>query len=140
VITGRSDATLNRGGIRSGTSDFYRVVEKVAGVQESLVVDVALPESVDDGTMWLFVVKDVDADSDEIINNIRRVVRSELSPRHVPDEIRFVIAVPKTLNGKLCEVPVKRILLGARPEDVVNWESLQNPESLDYFVNLANGT
>ena len=115
-------------------------MEKVAGVQESLVVDVAVPDSVDDGTMWLFVVKDADADSDEIISNIRRVVRSELSPRHVPDEIRFVIAVPKTLNGKLCEVPVKRILLGARPEDVVNWESLQNPESLDYFVNLANGT
>jgi len=138
VIMGRSDATLNRGGIRSGTSDFYRAVEKIDGVQDSLVVDVSQPGSSDDGTMWLFVVKSDSSDEQEIMEQVRRAVRLELSPRHVPDEIRFIRAIPKTLNGKKCEVPVKRILLGARPGDVVNVESLDDPSSLDYFVQIAN--
>ncbi len=138
VIMGRSDAPPNRGGIRSGTSDFYRAVEKVDGVLDSLVVDVAQPTSTDDGIMWLFVVKSDDADEQKIIEQVCRAVRTELSPRHVPDEIRFIASIPETLNGKKCEVPVKRILLGARPEDVVNVESFQDASSLDFFVQIAN--
>ena len=138
VVVGRSDATLNRGGIRSGTADFYRVVEKIEGIVETLVVDVVQPGSTDDGIMWLFVVKSDEADEQEIIEQVRCVVKSKLSPRHVPDEVRFISSMPKTLNGKKCEVPVKRILQGARPQEVINIDSLQDASALDIFIQLTN--
>ena len=138
VVVGRSDATLNRGGIRSGTADFYRVVEKIEGIVETLVVDVVQPGSTDDGIMWLFVVKSDEADEQEIIEQVRCVVKSKLSPRHVPDEVRFISSIPKTLNGKKCEVPVKRILQGARPQEVINIDSLQDASALDIFIQLTN--
>lgn len=134
VIVGRSDATLNRGGIRSGTADFYRVIERVVGVKDSLVVDIAKPNSSEDGNLWLFISVEGDSDHDIIVQRIRAAIRMELSPRHVPDEIRFVQSIPKTLNGKKCEVPVKKILLGAKPKEVMNLESLQDPNSLEPFV------
>ena len=134
---GRSDATLNRGGIRSGTADFYRAVEKIEGIFDTLVVDVTQPGSTDDGVLWLFVVKSVEANEQEIMKQVRRVVKSELSPRHVPDEVRFISSIPKTLNGKKCEVPVKRILQGARAQEVINIESLQDASALDIFIRLA---
>jgi acetoacetyl-CoA synthetase len=137
VIMGRSDATLNRGGIRTGTADYYRVVESVNGVKEALVVD--LPENVEgtDGSIWLFIVPSNNDDTNGLVDQLKLAVRVQLSPRHVPDEVRFVDALPKTLNGEKCEIPVKRILLGSNPAEVVNIDSLQAPDSLDAFVKIA---
>jgi acetoacetyl-CoA synthetase len=83
------------------------------------------------------VVKSVEANEQEIMKQVRRVVKSELSPRHVPDEVRFISSIPKTLNGKKCEVPVKRILQGALPQEVINIGSLQDASALDIFIRLA---
>jgi acetoacetyl-CoA synthetase len=130
IITGRSDATLNRGGVRMGTSEFYRVVEELEPIQDSVVVDTSdyLSES---GKLWLFVVlrpgRELDA---ALLQTIQRTLRAKLSPRHVPDEIRAVGAVPRTLSGKKLEVPIKRLLGGAKLGDVVNPGTLQNPEAL----------
>jgi acetoacetyl-CoA synthetase len=121
VITGRSDATLNRGGVRIGSSELYRVVETIPGVLESLVVDTG--ELGREGELLLFVVLDDAAD--------------RLSPRHVPDRIEQVPAIPKTLNGKRLEVPVKRLLLGASLEDVASPGALADPEALEAFRVFA---
>jgi acetoacetyl-CoA synthetase len=144
VISGRSDATLNRGGVRLGTSDFYAVVEALAEVDDSLVVHVDDRES--DGTgmgeLVLFValvpgLTLTDGLEREIVSALRR----ELSPRHVPDRIVQVPAVPRTLSGKKLEVPVKRILEGSAPDAAASRDSLANPEALDWFGerHRANG-
>jgi acetoacetyl-CoA synthetase len=137
VIYGRSDSTLNRGGVRMGTSEFYRVVESLPEIADSLVVDTgSLEDAV--GTMWLFVVLKPDVVFDTALRRrIKDVLKSELSPRHVPDEIRAVSAVPRTLNGKKLEVPIKRILLGADPEKVASRDTLANPGALDELVALV---
>jgi acetoacetyl-CoA synthetase len=136
VIYGRSDSTINRGGVRMGTSEIYRAVLEVPEVVDALVVD--LPREGTDGWMPLFVVLREGASlSDELTATIRRRVREDCSPRHVPNEIRQISAVPRTLSGKLLEVPVKRILTGTAVEDAASRESLANPEALDYFVQLA---
>ena len=137
VIYGRSDSTLNRGGVRMGTSELYRVVEGLPEVADSLVVDTgSLEDAV--GTMWLFVVPKAGVELDAALRRrIKDVLKKELSPRHVPDEIRAVTAVPRTLNGKKLEVPVKRILLGADPEKVASRDTLANPEALDALVKIA---
>lgn len=137
VIVGRSDATLNRAGIRTGTSDYYRVVEGLDGVQDAMVVDLAQPGSTDDGQILLFVVAEATASHETLSDQLRRAIRAGISPRHVPDEIHFVDAIPKTLNGKKCEVPVKRILMGAPPAEVINLGSLHDPRALDPFLQLA---
>jgi acetoacetyl-CoA synthetase len=136
VISGRSDSTLNRGGVRMGTSEFYSVLEAMPEIADSLVVDTgSLADAI--GKMWLFVVPraGVTLDSD-LKRRIRDVLKTELSPRHVPDQIRAIAAVPRTLNGKKLEVPVKRILLGERPEKVASRDTLANPEALDALVEL----
>ena len=111
VIYGRSDATLNRGGVRMGTSEFYRVVERLPEIADSLVVDTG--QLGQDGRLILYVVpadgRDLD---DELTARIRRCCAAELSPRHVPDEIHQVPGIPRTLSGKKLEVPVRKILLG----------------------------
>jgi acetoacetyl-CoA synthetase len=136
VISGRSDSTINRGGVRMGTSEIYRAVLDVDDVVDALVVD--LPREGTDGWMPLFVVLREGASlSDELVSEIRRRVREDCSPRHVPNEIRQIDAVPRTLSGKLLEVPVKRILTGTPPDQAASRESLANPEALDYFVELA---
>ncbi len=137
IIYGRSDSTLNRGGVRMGTSEFYRVVEALPEVQDSLVVDTgSLSER--DGKLWLFVAlrggQVLDA---PLRQRLRDVLRGQLSPRHVPDEIREVRAIPRTLNGKKLEVPVKRILLGAAPESAVSASTLPDPSVLEPFIALA---
>jgi acetoacetyl-CoA synthetase len=138
VIYGRSDSTLNRGGVRMGTSEFYRVVEAIPGITDSLVVDTATLEDDAIGKLWLFVVLAAGATLDsELEKKIRATVKAELSPRHVPDAIVAVAAVPRTLNGKKLEVPVKRLLLGAAAEKVASRDTLSNPEALDAFVELA---
>jgi acetoacetyl-CoA synthetase len=136
IIHGRSDSTINRGGIRIGTAEIYRAVLESDDVLDALVVD--LPREGTDGVIWLFVVLREGAElTDDLRRQLARQVRERCSPRHVPDEVRAVAAVPRTLSGKVVEVPVKRILMGADPEKVVSRDSLANPEALDWFVGLA---
>jgi acetoacetyl-CoA synthetase len=138
VIYGRSDSTLNRGGVRMGTSEFYRVVEALPEIADSLVVDTGSLDGNAIGTLWLFVVPAPGVALDaELEKRIKRVISKELSPRHVPDAIRAVAAVPRTLNGKKLEVPVKRLLLGADPKKVASRDTLADPAALDAFVALS---
>jgi len=137
VVYGRSDATLNRGGVRMGTSEFYRVVEGLPELADSLVVDTGGPEDAN-GTLWLFVVVREGLVLDaELSKKIKATIRTELSPRHVPDEIRQVPVVPRTLNGKKLEVPVKRILLGQDPARVASKDTLSDPRALEPYVAIA---
>jgi acetoacetyl-CoA synthetase len=136
VIYGRSDSTINRGGIRMGTSEIYSAVDKVEEVSDSLVVDV--PRDGGSSFMPLFVVLQEGVELDEDLKNtIKESIKENTSPRHVPNEIFAVSDIPKTLNGKKLEVPVKKILSGTPPEKAASKESLSNPESLDRFVELA---
>ena len=137
VIYGRSDSTLNRGGVRMGTSEFYRVVERIPEIADSLVVDTGSLEDAT-GTLYLFVVLAPGAALDlDLRRRLATEVRRELSPRHVPDQILSVPAVPRTLNGKKLEVPVKRLLLGASAATVASRDTLANPTALDDFARLA---
>ena len=139
VIYGRSDATLNRGGVRMGTSEFYRVVEGLPEIADSLVVDTGGPEDAN-GTLWLFVVLRDGALLDAALGQrIRATIRSELSPRHVPDQLRQVPVVPRTLNGKKLEIPVKRILLGQDAARVASKDTLADPKALEPYVAIARG-
>jgi acetoacetyl-CoA synthetase len=136
VIYGRSDSTINRGGVRMGTSEIYSAVDKVDEVAESLVVDV--PKDGGSSFMPLFVVLEENVDlDDDLKDRIKSSIKENASPRHVPNEIFAVADVPKTLNGKKLEVPVKKILSGTPPEKAASKESLSNPESLNRFVELA---
>jgi acetoacetyl-CoA synthetase len=131
IITGRSDATINRGGVRMGTAEIYSAVLGVDEVVDALVVDV-------EGFMPLFVVlRDGGGLDDELVERIRARVREDCSPRHVPDEVVAVEQVPRTLSGKVLELPVKRILMGTPPEQAASRDSLANPEALDFFVSWA---
>jgi acetoacetyl-CoA synthetase len=135
IISGRSDSTINRGGIRMGTAEIYRAVLAVDEVVDALVVDVAGEEG---DWMPLFVVmrEGVELD-DDLTARIKRRIREDCSPRHVPDEVVAVEEVPRTLSGKVLELPVKRILQGAPPEKAASRDSLANPEALDFFVSWA---
>jgi acetoacetyl-CoA synthetase len=137
VVTGRSDATLNRGGVRLGTSEFYSVVEELSEVTDSLVVHLEDEEG-GAGELMLFVVL---ADGVELDDGLRGRIggslRSQLSPRHVPDMIRAVPAIPRTLTGKKLEAPVKRILRGVPVEAVASRDSLLDPTALDLFAAIA---
>lgn len=135
-ITGRSDATLNRGGVRLGTSDFYGVVESMPEVADSVVVHL---EDDDGGPGTLILL--VTCTRPPAQRRRRRIVsalRSELSPRHVPDVIDVVRAVPRTLSGKKLEVPIKRLLLGQPAERVASRGSLADPTALDDVVAWAD--
>jgi acetoacetyl-CoA synthetase len=136
IISGRSDSTINRGGVRMGTSEIYRAVLAVPDVVDALAVD--LPKTGTDGQLSLFVVlrDDISLD-DDLLTRIKQRIRSDCSPRHIPDDIRQINEVPRTLSGKVLEVPVKRILTGTPPDRAASRESLANPEALDYFVELA---
>jgi acetoacetyl-CoA synthetase len=136
VIYGRSDSTINRGGVRMGTSELYRAVLALDEVVDALVVDVPRPGT--SGWMPLFVVLRRGAELDEPLREaIRTRLREDCSPRHVPDEIRQIAEVPRTLSGKVVEVPVKRILAGEPPERVASSGALANPAALEPFVALA---
>ncbi|NNE10828.1 MAG: acetoacetate--CoA ligase [Ilumatobacter sp.] len=138
VISGRSDATLNRGGVRVGTAEIYRVVEAVDGVANSLVVHLEADDADDPGELVLFVVPADGAHlDDDLVARVRQEIRSGLSPRHVPDEIHEVAVVPTTLSGKKLELPVKRILRGADPDAVASRDALAEPTSLDPIVAIA---
>jgi acetoacetyl-CoA synthetase len=136
VIYGRSDSTINRQGVRMGTSEIYRAVQAVPEVVDAVVVDIPRPGT--EGWMPLFVVLAEDAElDDDLVAEIKRRIRELCSPRHVPDAIYAIAEVPRTLSGKVLEVPVKRILTGTAPEQAASRDSLANPASLDYFVELA---
>jgi acetoacetyl-CoA synthetase len=137
VITGRSDATLNRGGVRLGTGEIYSVVEGLEEVSESLVVHLEDPEG-GPGEMILFVALSEGVELDDgLRERVAADLRGARSPRHVPDTIEAVPAIPKTLTQKKLELPVKRILLGERPEDVASRDALADPAALDAFVDYA---
>ena len=135
-IYGRSDSTINRGGIRMGTSEIYSVVENLPEIKDSLVVDISeLNENI---SMPLFVVLNEGTALDEsLISHIKDTIKQNCSPRHVPDKVYEITDIPRTLNGKKLEVPVKRILMGNPVEKAANLGSMDNPESLDYFISLA---
>ena len=137
VIHGRSDATLNRGGVRMGTAEFYAVAEDMPEVADSLVVHLEDPEG-GPGELLLFVVPAAGATwTEQSEQTLRRTLRERLSPRHVPDSIHPVGGVPRTLSGKKLEVPVKRILLGTPLSTAAAPGALANPESLEEFVRVA---
>jgi acetoacetyl-CoA synthetase len=136
VIYGRSDSTINRQGVRMGTSEIYRAVQGIPEITDALVVDIPRPGT--EGWMPLFVVlADGETLEDELTGEIKRRIRELCSPRHVPDAVYEIAEVPRTLSGKVLEVPVKRILTGTPPEQAASRDSLANPRSLDYFVELA---
>ena len=134
VISGRSDATLNRGGVRIGTAEFYAVVEAIPEVADALVIHL---DERDDRLLLFLALRDGARLTDELRAAIMGELRTALSPRHVPDEIRAVPAIPRTLSGKKLEVPVKRILTGTPADAAASRGSLADPASLDPFVELA---
>jgi acetoacetyl-CoA synthetase len=139
VIYGRSDATLNRGGVRMGTSEFYRVVEAFPEVGDSLVVDTGRLGA--EGRLILYVVPAPGAElTDDLKNRIRAALRAQLSPRHVPDEIHQVPGIPRTLSGKKLEVPVRKILHGTAPERAADLNALADPDALRYFSRFRGAS
>ena len=136
TITGRSDGTLNRGGVRMGTAELYSVLDSLPEVSDSLAVHLEDPGG-GPGELLVLVVGAPGADNDEVTDVIRTELRRRLSPRHVPDRVEFVTAIPRTLSGKRLEVPVKRVLLGAPPSEVLSTAALTDPSSIDPIVELA---
>jgi len=133
VIYGRSDSTLNRGGVRMGTSEFYRVVERFEEIADSLVIDTG--QLGQDGRLLLYVTMTEGHELTEALQrSLGAALRQELSPRHVPDEIHAVPGIPRTLSGKKLEVPVRKILLGTPVEQAANPDAMANPEVLRHFT------
>ena len=138
VIYGRSDATINRKGLRLGSAEIYRAVEALPEVLDSLVVDLEYLGR--ESFMPLFIVLRDGQTADETLRDkINEAIRRDVSPRFVPNEIVEVPEIPRTLSGKKLEVPVKKLLLGGDPEKVVNRDSMANPHSFDVFISYAEG-
>lgn len=137
VISGRSDATLNRGGVRMGTTEFYSVVESLPRVADSLVVHLD-DETGGPGRLVLFISLAPGATAGGLAEEAARELRTRLSPRHVPDELHVVGVLPRTLTGRKLEVPVKRILQGADPAQVVARGAITHPEALEQFRSLVH--
>ena len=136
IIYGRSDSTINRSGVRIGTSDIYRVIEGLDEIEEALVIDLEVIGR--SNSLIYFVVLKKGQLENDVKKKIRQEVRTNLSPRFMPDEIYKVEQIPKTLNGKKLEVPIRKMLLGFDFDKVINQDSMQNPESLEPFKRLAN--
>lgn len=133
IIYGRSDATLNRGGVRIGTAEIYRAVESIPEVKDSLAV--YLEKSNGEGTISLFVVLAMGKElTEDLKKQIKDTLRTQYSPRHVPDTIEQVGDIPYTINGKKMEAPMKRILMGQDPAKCINIDTMRNPESLKAFI------
>jgi len=135
VVLGRSDSTLKRQGVRMGSSEIYGALEDLPEIADCLVVGY---EREGIYHMPLFVVlKEGEVLTDALRERIRGRIRTALSPRHLPDEIMSVPGIPRTLNGKKLEVPVKKVLMGMPLEKAVNVDSMSNPEAMGYFLELA---
>lgn len=135
-IYGRSDSTINRGGIRMGTSEIYRAVESVEGVNDSLVIDVSNEKG--KAYMPLFVVLDDGIKLDDTLKSeLTKRIRENCSPRHVPNDIFQIEEVPRTLNGKKLEVPIKKLLIGVPVEKAVNKGAMSNPNTIDFFIDFS---
>ena len=137
VVHGRSDATMNRLGVRIGSADIYEVVERIPEIRDSLVVGVEQP----DGGYWmpLFVqLADGVELTEALVQRIRGSLRNEVSPRHVPDQVIHVASLPRTLTGKRLEIPIKRLLQGAPLETTVNPAAIDNPQALAWFASTKD--
>ena len=137
IIYGRSDSTINRQGIRMGSSEIYRVVEGLPEVMDSMIIGVELPGG--KYYMPLFVVlRDGLTLDDGLKTKIKQKLRSTISPHHVPDDVIAIPSVPRTLSGKKLEVPVKKLFMGVPVEKAISTDAMANPQSIDYFVEYAN--
>jgi acetoacetyl-CoA synthetase len=136
-ILGRSDATLNRGGVRLGSGEFYTVIEAMPEFTDSIVVHVEDPDGRGGSLILLVSLADGVELDDDLIARTRRELRRQRSPRHVPDEVYAVPDLPHTLTGKKLEVPIKKILAGQQPERVANRAVLEHPEGLDAIAAIA---
>src|SRR5699024_7965580 len=136
IFYGRSDATVNRGGVRTGSSELYRAVESIPDILDSLVVDLSGYNRKPLLLMFVQLNKDIHL-TEELITEIRSAITRDVSPRHSPDEVYAVDAIPMTITGKKMEIPVKKILLGEPIEFVLNTDSMRDPDSIDYFTELA---
>jgi len=136
VISGRSDATLNRFGVRIGTAEIYRAVESIEGIEDSLIVNIELPDA--QFFMPLFVVMENGVELDDpLLRKIAATLSSDCSPRHVPDKVYAIAEVPYTLTGKKLEVPVKKLFLGTPAAKAMNTGAMANPQAMEFFVNFA---
>jgi acetoacetyl-CoA synthetase len=135
-VLGRSDATLNRHGIRIGTAEIYRSLATLPEIDDSLIVNLDLPQGKFFMPLFVKLKSGVQLD-DAIRDKIRATLRREYSPRHVPDKICQVEGIPFTLTGKKMEVPVRKILMGVAPEKAANRDALANPQALDYFIDYS---
>lgn len=136
IILGRSDATLKRKGIRIGTAEIYRVVERIPEVKESMIIGVELKGG--EYYMPLFISINSNADEEEVKRKIVNEIKKELSPRHIPDEIIVVKEIPKTINGKKMEVPIKKIFMGIPVDKALNRSSMQNPWCIDEYMEIIS--
>ena len=137
IIYGRSDATINRHGIRMGTSEFYRVVEELPEVVDSLVIDLEYLERESCLLLFVRLRDDVEEANANLLSRIRNTIRVSLSPRYVPDEIFVVDDIPRTISGKKIELPIRRILLGQSVDESVSRDTMSNPQSITFFSELA---
>ena len=129
IVHGRSDSTLNRFGVRIGSSEIYSLIEKNGNVEDSLIIHL---DSIENDLLILFIVSRDKFDSDQI----KKYIKENRSPRHVPDKIYCCPAIPYTISGKKLEVPIKKILNGENPKNVLSLDSLKNPESIEWFINF----
>ncbi|HCM77562.1 MAG TPA: acetoacetate--CoA ligase, partial [Cytophagales bacterium] len=137
IIYGRSDATLNRGGVRIGTSEIYRAVDQIKEIKDSVIICVERDKG--EFYMPLFVVMAENAVlTDELKTKINKTIKDAYSPRHIPDAIFETADVPYTISGKKTEAPIKKIFMGRDPDQVVNKGALRNPESMKFYINFYN--
>lgn len=138
IILGRSDATLNRQGVRIGTAEIYRAMDQIEEIRDSLIVNIEYP----DGTDWMpmFVALNPGHRLDDALRlKIKTALRAAYSPRHVPDEIVEAPDIPYTISGKKMEMPVKKLLRGATASEAYSADAMKNPEAMDFFASFAKG-
>jgi acetoacetyl-CoA synthetase len=136
VILGRSDATLNRQGVRIGTAEIYRALDKIPEIKDSLIINLEQPDGTDRMPLFVLPMPGIAVD-DALKTRIKQILRSEYTPRHVPDEIIEVADIPYTISGKKMESPVKKVLQHKPLDKAFNRDSMKNPESMDFFIALA---
>ena len=133
-MQGRSDATLNRNGIRIGTSEIYSVLDSILEIKDSLIIDLNYGSS---SKLILFIETESDL-TNEFKNIINKKIRTKCSPRHTPNLIFSISQVPYTISGKKMEIPIKKILLGQKVDDVISKGAMKNPECVEDFLKIRN--